>query len=156
MQQAMTLETLADRNADWALRRRRLERLAVLLETSKTPVRLFSDLECYKRKERLTLRLADSALAVAYDDAFFRGEGLHGDSVADAVAFFRLSLREAHKLLCDCDYAWNEMTPGAVLNKAVASRAHKLAAKRSLGEWVASIRAFALALIGESARKVTP
>lgn len=156
MQYALTLETGLDRNADRALRRRRLERLAVLLETAKTPVRLFSDMECYPRKERLTLRLANSPLAVAYGDAYFRGEGLRGDSVTDGVGFFRLSLREAHQLLCDCGYAWSETTPGAVLNRAIASRARKLAAKRSLGEWVARIRALASGLFDERARRATP
>ncbi len=119
---------------EWAVRRRRLERLAGLLESTHEPVKLFSTMECYPRRERLMLRLDRSALAIAYRDAEFRREGLKGDSVGEGMAFFNLSMREAHALLCDCRYGALSLL-GAPLSRQIARRARKLAAKRSLEEW---------------------
>lgn len=119
---------------EWAERRRRLERLAGLLETTRAPVRLFTTMECYPRRERLRLRQDRSPLALAFHDAQFRREGLTGDSVGEGMAFFHLSMGEAHDLLCDCGYGGLAMfrTPLAML---VARRARKLAARRNLAEW---------------------
>lgn len=119
---------------EWAVRRRRLERLAGLLESAHEPVKLFSTMECYPRRERLMLRLDRSPLAVAYRDEQFRREGLKGDSVGEGMAFFNLSIREAHALLCDCRYGALSLL-GAPLSRQIARRARKLAAKRSVEEW---------------------
>lgn len=119
---------------EWAERRRRLERLAGLLESTEEPVKLFVTMECYPRKERLMLRLERSPLALAYRDAQFRREGLAGDSVGEGMAFFNLSMREAHALLCECGYGPFSLL-GAPLSRLVARRARKLAAKRNLEEW---------------------
>ncbi|GLI92309.1 hypothetical protein [Methylocystis echinoides] len=120
--------------AEWALRRRRLERFAALLESTEGPVRLFSMMECYSKRERLALRLERSPLALAWQDAEFRRDGLRGDSVGEGVEFFNLSMREAHGLLCDCGYGGMAMfrTP---LSHLVAQRARRLAAKRCWTEW---------------------
>ncbi|QGM97400.1 hypothetical protein [Methylocystis parvus] len=118
----------------WMLRRRRLERLAELLEAAPTPARLFVTMECYPRRDRLMLRQEGSPLFVAFADPLFRREGLTGDSVADGVAFFGLSLREAHALLCDCGYG-GVMRMGAPLNGLIAARARRLASKRTFAEW---------------------
>ncbi|CAJ0853958.1 hypothetical protein AMST5_00695 [freshwater sediment metagenome] len=120
--------------AEWALRRRRLERLATLLESIDGPVRLFSTMECYSKRERLALRLERSPLALAYGDSQFRRDGLRSDSVGDGMAYFNLSMREAHALLCDCGYGGMALfrTPMA---KLVAQRARRLAAKRCMTEW---------------------
>ncbi|RTL84083.1 MAG: hypothetical protein EKK29_14510 [Hyphomicrobiales bacterium] len=119
---------------EWAVRRRRLERLAGLLESTHESVKLFSTMECYPRRERLMLRLDRSPLAVAYRDEQFRREGLRGDSVGEGMAFFNLSLREAHALLCDCGYGAFSFL-GAPLSRQIARRARKLAAKRNFEEW---------------------
>jgi hypothetical protein len=117
----------------WALRRRRLSRLSRLLETDGTPVRLFTTLECYRGSERLGLRQPGSPLALAYGDPIFRREGLKGDSIGDGIAFFGLSMREAHALLCDCGYG-GPARVGATISALVAERARALAAKRSFAE----------------------
>ncbi|WP_424360142.1 hypothetical protein [Methylocystis parvus] len=119
---------------DWMLRRQRLERLAGLIETAEKPVRLFITMECYAKQERLALRHDGSPLTIAFRDPLFRQEGLTGDSVREGMTFFRLSLREAHALLCDCGYG-GVMRMGASLNNLVAARARGLAAKRSFAEW---------------------
>jgi hypothetical protein len=117
----------------WIVRRRRLERLASLLEAHRAPVRLFMTMECYRKKERLALRHSGSPLSVAFSDPLFRQEGLAGDTVGDGVAFFHLSMREAHGLLCDCGYGGfaQMMVP---ISQLVARRARSLAARWSVGE----------------------
>ncbi|PPD44821.1 MAG: hypothetical protein CTY15_05980 [Methylocystis sp.] len=117
----------------WALRRRRLERLATLLESAREPVRLFTTMECYRRRERLALRQAGSPLSIAFQDDALRREGLADDSVGAAVDFFGLSMREAHALLCDCGYGGLALI-GRPIAHLVASRARGLAAKRSIAE----------------------
>ncbi|KAF2989923.1 hypothetical protein MJC1_03061 [Methylocystis sp. MJC1] len=118
---------------DWALRRLRLERLARLVEAEKEPVRLFSTMECYPRKKRLALRQNGSPLAIAFKDSIFRIEGLAGDSVADGVSFFKLSLAEAHTLLCDCHYG-GVLHIGQSIGEQVAQRARSLAARHTFAE----------------------
>lgn len=119
---------------DWMLRRQRLERLANLLEAAENPVRLFITMECYPKNERRALRQDGSPLTIARQDPLFRQEGLSGDTVGEGMTFFRLSLREAHALLCDCGYG-GVMRMGASLNSLVAARARRLAATHSLAEW---------------------
>ncbi len=90
-------------------------------------------MECYRRKERLALSQPGSPLSFAYDDVSFRREGLAGETVGDGVAFFGLSMSEAHTLLCDCGYG-GVARMGAPLAQLVAARARSLAAKPSLAE----------------------
>ncbi len=117
----------------WIVRRRRLERLAGLLEAHPEPVRLFLTMECYPRRERLALRHSNSPVSVAFGDPTFRREGLAGDTVGDAVAFFDLSMREAHSLLCDCGYGgFAQMT--TPIARLVAKRARTLAARWTMAE----------------------
>lgn len=124
-----------------SLRRRRLERLASLLDEHKGPMRMFSFIEFVPYKERLTLRQERSPLAIAYGDLEFRRQGLAGDRIGDAVAFFELSAREAHALLCDCGYL-AEIAPMRVTPGMVAERARTLARKTTLRELWSKLRAF--------------
>lgn len=126
---------------DRAARRRRLERFASLLEQAHEPLRLFVAMECYPRRERLALRQPCSPLTLAFHDAQFRREGLAGDRVGDAIAFFNLSLSEAHALLCDCRYGDFSLS-GQPLPQRIARRARKLAAKRNLEEWRMAVSAW--------------
>jgi hypothetical protein len=138
---------------DWATRRRRLERFAALLEGGREPVRLFTTMECYPRRERLALRQAGSPLAVAYRDPQLRREGLGGDRVGDAIAFFKLSLAEVHALLCD-RYGAFSLT-GEPLAQRVAHRARRLAAKRNLEEWRATLSNGLAAMAGRLRHALT-
>ncbi|WP_119302515.1 hypothetical protein [Dongia deserti] len=54
--------------------------------------------------ERAKLRADDSLLSVAYADPRLRTEGLAGDTVGHATAFFGLSERELHDITCFCHY----------------------------------------------------
>jgi hypothetical protein len=118
----------------WIVRRQRLERLASLLDNYKEPIRLFSEMECFPKKERLALRQGGSPLAVAFDDPEFRKEGLGGDSIGDGLAFFHLSMTEAHQLLCYCGYPEGRYRGGGPTADMVARRTRSIASRRSLPE----------------------
>ena len=115
----------------WVIRRRRLERLASLLEANKEPVQLFLAMEWVSKKKRPALRQDCSPLTIAYADPQFRREGLGGDSVGDGMAFFQLSLRQVHALFCECRYAHSDEQDTA---KLVAKRVRSYATKVTFGE----------------------
>ena len=123
----------------WRTRRRRLLRFADLLERHKGRVRLFSDMECFPKKEQLALRRSGSPMELALADLEFRREGLDGDSVGSAKSFFELSLGEAHAIFCDCRYAEASGRRGAP-GEAVAQRLRSIAAKKTLPEIWAGAR----------------
>lgn len=54
--------------------------------------------------ERAKMRADNSLLTVAYADERLRAEGLAGDTVGHATAFFGLSERELHDITCFCHY----------------------------------------------------
>ena len=106
-----------------AVKRARLERLATVLYSYEGPVKLFPGIEYLEWHERMLARHDRSPLAVAYQDAVFRGQGLKGDRIQDAMAFFNLSWREAHHLFCECHYG-ARVTPQVIARevRALASR----------------------------------
>jgi hypothetical protein len=111
-----------------------LERLAEILEEYDAPVPLLSRMEYAPAKDRPHLREENSPLSIAYGDGAFRREGLAGDTLGDAMAFFELNDRDAHHLLCYCHYS------GSVTSRAVAERARALARKKTLGQMLQSVR----------------
>lgn len=123
------------------VRRGRLERFAALLDAYIAPVRPFSQLEALTERELRSLRSDSSPLSVAFSDPVLRSQGLESDAYLDAVAFFDLSAREAHHLLCDCHYPTRR--PAAQL---IATRARSLAAH--------SRRAVFWMTLGEKIQKV--
>ena len=62
------------------------------------------EIEYVSPAERAVLRADDSPLTVAFNDPRLRAEGLAGDTVADAVAFFDVSETELHDILCFCHH----------------------------------------------------
>lgn len=98
-------------------RRERLERWARLLEQS--PSQWLSPLrrvEFMPKHESAALRCDNSPLSVAFADPVLREEGLASDRYGDIRAFFDLSSRQAHYLLCDCYYQ-GAMTSGMVAHR---------------------------------------
>lgn len=53
----------------------------------------------------MALRRDGSAASVAFADPALRAAGLRGDSVGDICAFFGLTPRQCHRLLCACGAA---------------------------------------------------
>jgi hypothetical protein len=107
------------------LRRRRLERLANLLEGRQEPVRLFNQIEAASRQRRRGMRRDYSPFAVAYHDPVFRTEGLSNDTFGEGMIFFHLTASEAHELVCDCHYF------GPITGSSVAERARFMASHPS-------------------------
>ena len=109
-------------------RRERLERLARLLEDHNGPVQMLTQIEYLRRPERLLLRRDGSPLTIAYRDPVFRAQGLAGDRLGDAMAFFALDDREAHHLFCDCHYRTG------VSSQVIATQMRAVAQRPTIGE----------------------
>ena len=111
-----------------AMRRERLERLARLLEDHNGPVQMLTQIEYLRRAERLLLRRDGSPLTIAYNDPVFRAQGLAGDRLGDAMAFFSLDDRDAHHLFCDCHYRTG------VSSQVIATQVRSVAKRPTMGE----------------------
>ena len=105
------LRTLADLHVAapaCLTRRERLERWADVLERDpQARLRSLGEIEFYPRQERPLMRADDSPLTVAYADPVLRAAGLRTDTLGDAMLFFDLSERQAHRLLCSCMNGWS-------------------------------------------------
>jgi len=121
------------------LRRARLHRFADVLEQHPGVIRLLSRIEYLPERERLRARVDQSPLTIAFSDPVLRAQGLAGDSLGDAIAFFDISPAQAHDLVCDCHY------PGAgtATSKLIAARARSIANRMTLGEMWGKVRSFA-------------
>jgi hypothetical protein len=86
-------------------KRERLERWADALEREGgRRLKTLHEIEYAPPAEREALRVDDSPLTVAYNDPRLRAEGLAGDTVGDAAAFFSVSPMELHSILCACHH----------------------------------------------------
>lgn len=133
---AKTAQVFSTAEAARALRRERLERLARLLEAHNGPVQMLTQIEYLRRAERLLLRHDGSPLTIAYNDPVFRAQGLAGDRLGDAMAFFSIDDREAHHLFCDCHYR------AGVSSNVIASQVRSVAQRPTMGEvWTKVTRA---------------
>jgi len=106
-------------------RRQRLEPGADILEGIAGNLNALTRIEHMKRTERPQARVDNSPLEVAFKDPMLRADGLNGDRLGDAMAFFGLSDRQAHRLLCDCHYS------GSMTGAGLAMRVRRIA----LGGW---------------------
>lgn len=104
----------------------RLERWAEALEREGgRHLKTLYEVEYAPPAERAGLRADDSPLTVAFNDPGLRAEGLAGDTMGAAVAFFGISERELHDILCFCHH-------GATMTAdAAAVRIRAAAARRS-------------------------
>lgn len=103
-------------------RRERLERWAECLAADPTRrLKSLGEIEFTPKAERYALRADNSPLTVAFQDPVLRAEGLQSDQLGEAMAFFELSERQAHRLLCSCMNGWS-MEAGPAARKV-----HKLA-----------------------------
>lgn len=85
-------------------RSERLERWAELLARHGGAVRALRGTEYVSRRIRRHARADGSAISLAHADPVLRSQGLAGDCYGDAVAFFKLTDGQAHRILCDCHY----------------------------------------------------
>ena len=103
-------------------RRERLERWAEILERRpKRRLRSLGEIEFTPEEARPELRSDNSPLTIAFEDAVLRADGLRSDKLGDAMEYFDLSERQAHRLLCSCMNGWS-MEAGSTARKV-----HRLA-----------------------------
>lgn len=117
-------------------RRERLLRWAELLRREDwkllQPLRF---VEFYAPSERGRLRGEQTPLAIAFADPVLREDGLSGDRLGDIEAYFGLSEREAHFLLCDCH--WH----GQMTGRAAAKRVRAVASTNPISRLWFELRA---------------
>ena len=122
------LSTIADVHPAKAgmSRRERLERWAKCLERKPdSELRTLHGIEYGPRDQRLAARADNSPLTVAYCDPVLREAGLASDRLGDALSFFDMSERDAHRVFCSCLY-------GAKMHAGeVAHRVRRLANPRA-------------------------
>src|SRR4029077_19818670 len=84
-------------------KRERLETWAEALERGGgRRLRTLYEIEYAPADMRAGLRADDSPLSVAFGYPRLRTEGLAGDTIGDAAAFFGISERELHYIVCYC------------------------------------------------------
>jgi hypothetical protein len=97
-------------------RRERLERWAKLVDQEGLRLNALRGLEYLTLGERRVQQAANSPLTIAYGDPVLREEGLSSDRLGDAMDFFELNDRQAHRLLCDCYYMGDMTGPRLARN----------------------------------------
>lgn len=83
----------------------RLELWATALEREgDKQLRTLFEIEHMPRAKRKSARADNSLLTVAFVDPRLREEGLTGDTVGDVLAFFNISERQLHDVVCYCHH----------------------------------------------------
>ena len=104
-------------------RKQRLERWAQALDLCEGKrLKALEDVEYIAPSERRLLRHPRSPIAIAFADPVLRADGLKGDSLGDAMDYFALTDRQAHDLLCDCNYHGRMMASEVATNVRDLSR----------------------------------
>lgn len=133
-------------NQGFLSRRERLERWAEVLERQpKRRLRSLGEIEFTPEDKRSELRSDESPITVAFEDPVLRAAGLRSDRLGDAVEFFDLSDRAAHRLLCSCMNGWS-MEAGSTARKVrrLANPDHRLMLFASAGLLTAAPAVFYL------------
>ena len=127
----------------------RLERWAEALEhEGGRHFKTLFEIEHTPPVKRSGLRADDSLLTVAFNDPRLRAEGLAGDRVGDAVAFFGISERELHDILCFCHHGATMAADAAAARiRAAAARRPSDAVPMVLGTFVAVSIAVSLLMV---------
>jgi hypothetical protein len=117
----------------------RLERWAEALEREGgRHLKTLFEIEHAPPVKRAALRADDSLLTVAFNDPRLRAEGLAGDTVGDAVAFFGINEKELHDILCFCHHgATMAANSAAAQIRAAATRRPLDAQSLVVGTFVA-------------------
>jgi hypothetical protein len=124
-------------------RRERLERWALVLERDPTRrLKSLGEIEFTPKAEQAGLRADGSPLTVAFEDSVLRADGLQSDRLGDAIHYFELSDRQAHRLLCSCMNGWS-MEAGST-----ARRIRRLANPSHLASWSCAALGLAAATPG--------
>ena len=110
----------------------KLERLELWVEALEREggrlLRTLFEIEYALPADRAGLRADDSPLSVAFADPRLRADGLAGDTVGDAIAFFGVSELELHNILCFCHY-------GETMSAETAAARVRAMAAQEAGHW---------------------
>ncbi|HVL73927.1 MAG TPA: hypothetical protein VM434_18805 [Beijerinckiaceae bacterium] len=122
-------------------RRERLERWAEVLARDPTRrLKTLEEIELAPRAERPLMRADNSPFTVAFQDPVLRTEGLASDRLGDAMAFFDISERQAHRIVCSC-------LNGRMMESGLAAQRVRAIAKGEVG-LVAAVAAIAAGALG--------
>ena len=84
----------------------KLERLELWVEALEREggrrLRTLFEIEYLPAAERALQRADDSPLSIAFSEPRLRTEGLAGDTMGDVAAFFGISERQLHDIVCYC------------------------------------------------------
>src|SRR6516162_4081838 len=84
-------------------KRERLELWAEALEREGVRrLRTLFEIEYLPAAKRALLRADDSPLSIAFSEPRLCAEGLAGDTIGDVAAFFGVSERQLHDIVCSC------------------------------------------------------
>jgi len=128
----------------------KLERLELWVEALERKggrrLRTLFEIEYALPTDRAGLRADDSPLSVAFADPRLRADGLAGDTVGDAVAFFGVSELELHNILCFCHYGetMSAKTAAARVRAIAASETghrRRYGSRHFVGSWSAALAA---------------
>jgi hypothetical protein len=129
-------------------RRQRLERWAEALEREGARrLKTLREIEYVPPGDREALRADDSPLTVAFNDPRLRADGLVGDTVGDAAAFFGMSPMQLHGILCTCHHGPTIAADTAAERIRTAVRQQQVYAQAALVGAAAATSIMAAALI---------
>ena len=117
-------------------KRERLELWAEALERQGVRrLRTLFEIEYLPAAERALVRADGSPLSIAFSEPRLRAEGLAGDTIGDVAAFFGISERQLHDIVCYCH------SGETVLAQTVAMRIRAVVTKEAehkslLAVWV--------------------
>jgi hypothetical protein len=137
------LRRLADISTKAPINMSRRERLArwrdLLAREPQRMLKTLEEIEFRLPTQRAALRADNSPLTVAFADPVLRGEGLRGDTLGDAMAFFIMSEHQAHRVVCSC-LNGRTMTAGQAAKRVrgVMNRSHEIAAGVAMAAVVAA------------------
>lgn len=129
-------------------KRQRLERWADVLEREGARrLKTLHQIEYVPPGDREALRADDSPLTVAFNDPHLRADGLAGDTVGDAAAFFGMSPMQLHAILCTCYHGATIAADTAAERIRTAVRQQQVYAQAALVAACAAASIMAAALI---------
>ena len=116
-------------------RRQRLARWNELLH--REPERLLNTLvgtEYETRKNRDTMRAANSPFSIAFADSLLRASGLKDDTYGEAKRFFHLSDYQLHNIVCACHFG-SEVTAAQVARHVRSAERSSIISENVMRAW---------------------
>jgi len=118
-------------------KRERLELWAEALERQgERRLRTLLEIEYLPAAKRALLRADDSPLSIAFSEPRLCAEGLAGDTIGDVAAFFGVSERQLHDIVCSC------RSGDTMLAQTAARRIRAMATQEAKHKPLPAVRVF--------------